>query len=583
MPGSPDTRPAPDLPTERRLALVIATETYEDLSLRQLRAPGRDADDLRDVLGDSDIGGFEVTTVKDGTAQAVRVAVGDFLADRSLDDLVLVYLSCHGLMDLRRRLYFAARDTTKTRLAATGVESQWLLTQLEDCRARRQVLVLDCCFSGAFAAGTKGDDELGLGQHFLGQGRGRVVLTASRGSEYSFEGEPVPGQEVPGSVFTQALVEGLRSGSADLDRDGFVSVDDAYGFAFDRVRASDAMQTPQRWLYGAEGAILLARSPAGVTVEPAEVPAGITSSLDSSYPSVRIGGVDALAQWLDDDDPARVLAAQQTLAGVAEHDRPEVAARAREHLDAHVVVDEEAAYAVRSPTGAGSGSASLGGTERRAADTQRREDGIRRWLGTPVARLAAVGVLVAAGIATAAVLWDRDSGGSDDSSSSSPTSGSYTAEGPWRFELHGSGDGCTFTLEQGGTNLREVSDPIYSTRSFQVAQTGTFRWTASDSACRVVGRAGSGEATLPATFPPYRGDTDAFRATGPITVTVQDWEGNTECELTLRDPTDANASSPVDIRTVTTEQPSTVLDPGGREAVYLEDLTCGVRVEVKAQ
>ena len=112
-------------------------------------------------------------------------------------------------------------------------------------------------------------------------------------------------------------------------QDGYVSVDDAYGYAFDAVRASNVEQTPQRWFYGAEGTILLARSPAGVRVTPAEVPDGISSSLDSSYPSVRIGAVEALAEWLDDDDPARVVAARWTLTHVVESDRPEVAARAR--------------------------------------------------------------------------------------------------------------------------------------------------------------------------------------------------------------------------------------------------------------
>ena len=334
MPGLPDTQPAPDLPDERRLALVVATQVYDDVSLRRLRAPGHDAEDLGTVLADPGVGGFSVTSVIDGTAQEVRIAVGDFLADRRPDDLVLVYLSCHGLVDLRRRLYFAARDTRKERLSATGVEAKWLLDQLEDCRAKRQVLILDCCFSGAFALGAKGDEDLGIGHRFSGQGRGRAVLTASRDSEYSFEGEPTPGQEVPGSIFTSALVDGIRSGAADLDQDGYVSVDDAYGYAFDAVRASKAEQTPQRWFYGAEGSILLARNPAGVTIIPARVPDGILSSLDSSYPSVRIGAVEAMAEWLHDDDPARVLAARQTLVGVAEHDRPEVAVRAQGLLDA---------------------------------------------------------------------------------------------------------------------------------------------------------------------------------------------------------------------------------------------------------
>ena len=39
-------------------------------------------------------------------------------------------------------------------------------------------------------------------------------------------------------------------------------MDDAYTFAFDELRTQGAQQTPQRWLYGAEGAIMLARNPA---------------------------------------------------------------------------------------------------------------------------------------------------------------------------------------------------------------------------------------------------------------------------------------------------------------------------------
>ena len=169
-------------------------------------------------------------------------------------------------MDLRRRLYFAARDTIKDRLAASGVESHWLLDQLEDCRARRQVVILDCCFSGAFARGSKGDTDLGLGERLLGSGRGRVVLTASRATEYSFEGEPL--QSTDGSVFTGAIVDGIRTGAADGDGDGYISVDDAYAYAFERVREAGAQQTPQRWLYGAEGSIVLARNPVARSTGP---------------------------------------------------------------------------------------------------------------------------------------------------------------------------------------------------------------------------------------------------------------------------------------------------------------------------
>jgi hypothetical protein len=331
--------PAADPLAGPRLALVVATGTYADTGLRRLPAPARDAVDLALVLANPDIGGFAVTTVIDKPAQQIRLAVEDFLDGRGTGDLLLVYLSCHGLLDARRRLYFAATGTRKDRLAATGVEAAWVLDQLEHCRARRQVLILDSCFSGAFAHGAKGDADLGLRDRFLGQGRGRVVLTASTATEYSFEGDPTDAAVTAGSVFTAALVEGLHTGAADTDRDGLISVDEAYAYVFDQVQAAGAAQTPQRWLYGAEGTILLARSPAGPVVAPAPLPESLLpeslrAGLDSPHPGIRIGAVTELGEWLSGGDPARAAAARQHLQDIAASDIPRVAGAARALLDA---------------------------------------------------------------------------------------------------------------------------------------------------------------------------------------------------------------------------------------------------------
>ena len=297
MAGSPGTRLAPDLPTGPREALVIATTRYQDPELRQLRASAHDAEDLADVLGDRSIGAFTITRVIDQGEGQVRRQIDVFLSGRGTDDLMLLYLSCHGLLDRRGRLYFAASDTLKTQLGSTGISSEWLRDQLDECRARRQVLILDCCFSGAFARGSKGDTDLDLERRLAGHGRGTVVLTASRAGEYSFEGKTLPGVAVAGSVFTAGLVKGLRTGAADVGGDGYVSVDEAYDYAYDYVQSSGASQTPQRWVYGGEGAIVLARSPAGVAVTPAGLPGALEFSLDSPYPTVRIAAVEVLGQW----------------------------------------------------------------------------------------------------------------------------------------------------------------------------------------------------------------------------------------------------------------------------------------------
>jgi Caspase domain/WD domain, G-beta repeat len=331
MPGLRSTRPAPDLPPGPRAALVIATSAYDDKQLSQLRAPARDADELAQVLADPDIANFTVTSLINQSDTQIRRGIGKFLAGRGADDLILVYFSCHGLLNKRGNLYFAASDTAKDQLGSTAVSSGWLLNELDECRAQRQVLILDCCFSAAFARGSKGDMD--LEQRLTGHGRGRAVLTASRGGEYSFEGRPLPGQAVPGSVFTAALIEGISTGRADANGDGHITLDEAYSYAFEQVQR-DGKQTPQRWLYGAEGSFVLARNPAGISIEPASIPLALQNSLDSQYPGVRIGAVNTLAGWLADEDPGRALIAYRTLQEIARNDAPVVAAAANDHLRA---------------------------------------------------------------------------------------------------------------------------------------------------------------------------------------------------------------------------------------------------------
>ncbi|GAA2137374.1 hypothetical protein GCM10009760_17810 [Kitasatospora kazusensis] len=297
----------PELPAENRSALVIATGVYADAQLARLRSPARDAADLAKVLGDPRLGRFEVTSLLDRSAHEIRMGVEDFLSGRATGDLLVVYLSCHGVRDARGRLYFAAADTDKAHLSSTGIESLWLLERLDECRARRQVLILDCCFSGAFAAtGRKGEGEGELWRLLVGHGRGRVVLTASRAGEYSYEGQALPGAEITGSVFTTGLVNGLRTGGADSDNDGLISVEDAYDYAYTHVQAHAAAQTPQRWAYGAEGKIWLAHNPyASPTGQPQPASPGPPVGNVSAKPSTANHGRDP--HTLGTDGPDRLF------------------------------------------------------------------------------------------------------------------------------------------------------------------------------------------------------------------------------------------------------------------------------------
>ena len=95
-------------------------------------------------------------------------------------------------------------------------------------------------------------------------GKGRMVVTASTSLQFAHEGEPdvrLSRDQAQPSLFTAAVVQGLRDGSADLDRDGLISVGELYDYVYEQVRRKVPGQTPTLSVDSAQGTIYLARSP----------------------------------------------------------------------------------------------------------------------------------------------------------------------------------------------------------------------------------------------------------------------------------------------------------------------------------
>src|SRR6266508_2846950 len=162
-----------------RSAFVVANDDYADTRLRKLRAPAADARELAGVLGDPGIGGFDVDLSINQPEHVVRRRLSEFFENRGIDDLLLLHLSCHGIKDEDGRLYFATPDTQMDHLEATALPAEFVNRQMTRSRSRRVVLLLDCCYSGAFARGwlSRAGDRVDIQERF--DGRGRIVLTAS--------------------------------------------------------------------------------------------------------------------------------------------------------------------------------------------------------------------------------------------------------------------------------------------------------------------------------------------------------------------------------------------------------------------
>ncbi|WP_049575095.1 caspase, EACC1-associated type [Streptomyces sp. SBT349] len=228
-----------------RDALLIATGAYDDPALRPLRSPRQDCSGLAAVLGDPMIGDFRVEQLVDTTASETRRSLERFFRNRSRHDLLLLHLSCHGLKDDDGRLYFAARDTEKDLPASTAVSAAFLHELMARCRARTIVVLLDCCYSGAFLPGTRGDDSVHVREEL--SGNGRAVITATSRTEYAWEGGRLERAAPQPSEFTGALIEGLRTGDADGDGDGRISVTELYDYVYEYVHRGGARQTPRMW------------------------------------------------------------------------------------------------------------------------------------------------------------------------------------------------------------------------------------------------------------------------------------------------------------------------------------------------
>lgn len=305
----------------RRSALLVANGTYRDRGLSRLRSPTVDvqalAEALAEVLGQPDIGGFEVETLADADEAVVRRRVAAFFADRAPDDVLLLHFSCHGLKDQRGRLHLAAADTELDSLAATALPASFVSERMSESESRSVLLVLDCCYSGAFARdlSPRADRTVHVAEEFQGGGTGRTVLTASSATEYSFESGGLTSYEVRPSFFTEALVNGLRTGGADLDHDGDISADELFEYASRRVRDAQAGQVPRRWNFNVTGPLVVARS-----VRPALLPDEIRVDLDSGRTVLRLEAVKELAKLLYGSREGYRRAAHAALLHLSDHD-----------------------------------------------------------------------------------------------------------------------------------------------------------------------------------------------------------------------------------------------------------------------
>lgn len=244
-----------------KAALLIGVSNYTG-GFQRLAAAYNDVVAVRRVLCDPQISGFndsEVRTVTDPDPQQMRMEIERLFANRRKDDLLLFYFSGHGIVNDRGTFHFTCTTTEESYLAATAIPASFVLEQMESSRSKQQIIILDSCFSGAFAKNmTVKGEAINLADQLGGGGQGRAVLTSSSATEYS-----LAQKESTLSIYTRYLVEGIETGAADVSGDGVITIDELHDYTSGKVREAAPAMKPK--IYAAEQGyrIILAKAPIG--------------------------------------------------------------------------------------------------------------------------------------------------------------------------------------------------------------------------------------------------------------------------------------------------------------------------------
>jgi hypothetical protein len=240
--GQPARDSSNPLDAVRRHALIIGTSQHRWRPFSRLASPTLELQGLHAVLTAPDIGGFEAPApLADQPAFHLAMELESFFCDRERDDLLLLYVAGHVLLDERGAPFLITHATGRGRWRSSVIDFTFLREVMDQCSSEQQVVVLDCALGslGAKAPvlGARVDIEAALG------GPDRSVVSATNSIRYRLDDDAVTGDS-NAAPWLRRIVDGLRTGEADLDGDGRISLDDLVGYAPGRSAAGGDAPAP---------------------------------------------------------------------------------------------------------------------------------------------------------------------------------------------------------------------------------------------------------------------------------------------------------------------------------------------------
>ena len=243
-----------------KVALLIGVSEYGS-GLNPLPGAVTAVEAVQQVLQPIEMGGFdEVKLLSNPNPPVMREAIETLFSSRTKDDLVLLCFVGHVVLDDNGKFYFATSITRKSPkselIRVSSIPASFVHDLMSNSPCQRQVVILDCCLDRLSAEEMTANDYSSVDiKTQLGSER-QTILASFTSSQNSFDQEGLDH-----SVYTRYLVEGIKTGAADLDSDGWISVDELHEYASNKVQAAAPAVKPQFYPVEDKDKILLAKAP----------------------------------------------------------------------------------------------------------------------------------------------------------------------------------------------------------------------------------------------------------------------------------------------------------------------------------
>ncbi|WP_370088755.1 caspase family protein [Ekhidna sp.] len=216
---------------------------------------------------------FEKLIINEQATDANIQAVRAFIEKAGVDDVVMIFIAGHGVLDDSYTYYFATHNMDFNNPSSGGLSYEQLQALIDGIKCRNKLLMMDTCHSGeldeddiedaeqsitsvgSVAFRSTGsliklkensfglDNTLELSKSLFGdmrKGTGATVVSAAGGTEFAAEG-----LNSDNGLFTSCLIQGLRTRRADLNRNRDYTVSEIRQYIGEQViLLSNGKQVP---------------------------------------------------------------------------------------------------------------------------------------------------------------------------------------------------------------------------------------------------------------------------------------------------------------------------------------------------